>query len=166
MRAPILLLLLADACVLSSDHVSTELHAICTEDVPLPFEPVSPTRAVARVEVEDVGATIEAPDASATLDTVVLEAATGIDDIAFADAMEIDLLAPGFPDARVAEVSPLSGESPLSASGDDRVDLVDYLTADSLEIRIAFTGQVPDRAFLAILDACIAVDGIVVEDEE
>ena len=165
MRALLLLALAANACVLAKDHVSTELQAICTEDVPLPFERTAAGRAVAEVEVEDVGATIDEPDAHATLDEVTLEASTGIDDFAFAEAMTMDLLTPGRDAARVAELAPVPVASPLTADGDRDVDLVDYLTADRLAIRITLTGDVPERGFLATLSACIDVDGIVVEDE-
>jgi hypothetical protein len=164
MRALVLIALLSNACVIASDHVSTELHRICTEDVPLPFERTAPRRAVAEVEVEDVGATIDSTDAQATLDWVSLEAAQSIDDFAFADAMEMDLLAPGRDDARVAELEPVPGESPMTADGDREVDLVDYLTAERLAVRIAITGDVPDPGFLVTMSACIDVEGIVVED--
>ena len=134
---------------------------ICTEDVPLPFEPTAAGRAIAEVEVEDVGASIDEPDAHATLDEVTLEASTGIDDFAFAEAMTMDLLTPGRDAARVAELEPV----PFTADGNRDVDLVDYLTADRLSIRIVLTGDVPEGGFLATLSACIDVDGIVVEDE-
>ena len=163
-RILLLIPLIACSCVIASDHVSTELHAICTEDVPLPFEIVAANRAVARVEVEDVGATVESDEAQATLDTVTLEAASGIDDFAFADQMSMDLLSPGRQDARVADLAPVPGASPFTADGNRDVDLVDYLTADSLEVRISLTGAVPERDFLVTLDACIDVEGIVVED--
>jgi len=163
-RVLLLIPLLAGACVIASDHVSTELHAICTENVPLPFESVAPDRAVARVEVEHVGATIESPDAHATLDRVTLAAATGIDDFAFADQMTMDLLSPGFDDARVADLAPVPGASPFTVEGNREVDLVDYLVADRLEVRISLSGAVPERGFLATLSACIDVEGIVVED--
>lgn len=165
MRAILCIALTANACVIASDHVSTELHAICTEDVPLPFQPTAADRAVAEVEVEDVGATIESPDAHATLDVVTLEAASGIDDFAFADAMAMDLLTPGRDAARVAELEPVPGASPMSAGGNRDVDLVDYLTAERLAVRVALTGEVPERGFLVTLSACIDVEGIVVEDE-
>lgn len=168
MRALLLLVVLAaaDACVLASDHVSTELHAVCTEDVPLPFQRALAGRAVAEVEVEDVGASVDEPDARATLDVVTLEAGRGIDDFAFADSMAMDLLAPGRDAARVAALEPVPAAATVSADGDRDVDLVDYLTSERLSIRIALTGEVPADGFLATLSACIDVDGIVVEDED
>ena len=166
MRALLLIAVAANACVIASDHVSTELHAVCTEDVPLPFQRVAAGRAVAEVEVEDVGASVDEPDAHATLDVVTLEAGRGIDDFAFADSMAMDLLAPGRDAARVAELEPVPAAATVSADGDGEVDLVAYLTSERLTIRIALTGEVPSDGFLATLSACIDVDGIVVEDED
>lgn len=164
MRTLLVLFLAADACVIASDHVSTELHAVCTEDVLLPFQRTAAGRAVAEVEVEDVGASVDEPEAHATLDFVTLEAGSGIDDFAFADSMAMDLLAPGHDAARVSVLEPVPAAATVSADGDRDVDLVDYLTADRLTIRIALTGD-PPADFLASLSACIDVDGIVVEDE-
>ncbi|HEU5060622.1 MAG TPA: hypothetical protein VFU21_29025 [Kofleriaceae bacterium] len=165
MRALLLIVALAaSACVLASDHVSTELHAVCTEDVPLPFRRVAAGRAVAEVEVDDVGASVDAPEAHATLDVMTLEAGRGIDDFAFADSMAMDLLAPGREDARVAALDPMPPAATVSADGDRDVDLVDYLTSDRLTVRIALTGDIPADGFLATFSACIDVEGIAVED--
>jgi hypothetical protein len=151
--------------VIASDHVSTELRAVCTADVPLPFQQEAPHRAVAEIDVEDVGATIESTDAHATLREVTLAAASGIDDFAFAESMEMDLVTPGREAARVAELAPVPAGSPFVAPGDPDVDLVDYLTAERLTVRVALTGAVPDRPFAAAMSACIDVEGIVVDDE-
>jgi hypothetical protein len=79
--------------------------------------------------------------------------------------MAMDLLAPGRDAARVAELEPVPAAASFTADGDGEVDLVDYLTSERLTIRVALTGEVPADGFLATLSACIAVDGIVVEDE-
>jgi hypothetical protein len=78
--------------------------------------------------------------------------------------MAIDLLAPGRDPARVAELAPVPAASPFTADGERDVDLVDYLTAERLTVRVALIGEVPDGSFLVTLSACIEVDGIVVED--
>jgi len=167
MRALVLVLAsTAVGCAIASDHVYTELRAVCTENVPLPFRAVAPRRAVAEIEVEDVGATIESSDAHATLRQVTLEAASAIDDFAFAESMAMDLVTPGREDARVAELAPVPAGSSFMAAGDPSVDLVDFLTAEQLLVRVAFTGQVPERPFAATMSACIDVDGIVVEGQE
>lgn len=156
----------ATGCVLDSSHVSTRLYAVCTEDVLLPFDRVSATLSAARVTIEDVGAQIDDPDARATLDEVVLEAFTGIDDFTFAEAMTMDLVAPGagLPDARVAETSDIGGASPLRVAGDSSVDLVGYLTAETLEVRIDLIGDAPND-FAVMLDACLDVEGIEITDD-
>lgn len=164
MRVLLLLLPLCGACVIASDHVSTELHAVCTEDVPLPFQRTAGGRAVAEVAVEDVGASVDAPDAHATLAFMTLDAARGIDDFAFAESMAMDLLAPGSDPARVAELAPVPASASVIAGGDPAVDLVDYLTSDRLTVRVALTGDAPADGFLATFSACIDVAGIVVED--
>lgn len=159
-------LLLLPGCVLDSSHVSTELVAVCTEDVPLLFDRASATESVARVTVEDVGASIDHPDARATLDTISLEVLNGVDDLGFAESMTLDIEAPGagLPDARVVD-APVSGADRVTASGDDQVDLVGYLTADELGLRLVLTGPAPGN-FALLLDACLDVEGIVVEDDD
>lgn len=163
---PLLLILLLPGCVLDSSHVSTELVAVCTEDVPLLFDRDDDDRSVARVEVKKVGAQVDDPDASATLDTVSLAVLNGVDDLAFAERMELDLLAPGsdLPDARVVDAA-VSGTASVSAEGNPDVDLVDYLTADELALRLTLIGPAPGD-FALLLDACIDVDGLVVEDDD
>ena len=165
MRA-LLLLLACPGCVLDSSHVSTELVAVCTEDVPLLFDRDDDDRSVARVEVKKVGAQVDDPDASATLDTLSLAILNGVDDLAFVERVELDLIAPGsdLPDARVVD-APVSGTTTVSAAGDPAVDLVDYLIADELALRLALVGPSPGD-FALLLDACIDVDGLVVEDDE
>ena len=152
-------------CVIASEHVSTELRAVCTDDVPLPFQQAAPRRAVAEIQVEDVGASIESTDAHATLREVTLAAASGIDDFAFAESMAMDLVAPERDAARVAELAPVPAPSPLVAAGDPEIDLVDYLTAERLLVRVTITGDVPERPFAAAMSACIDVEGIVVDDD-
>jgi hypothetical protein len=166
MRALLLLALASSGCVLDSSHVSTELIAVCTDDVPLVFERTGADESVARVEVTKVGATVDDPDARATLATVSLEVLNGVDDLSFAQAMTLDVLAPGsgLPDARVVD-APVAGLDRVSAHGDDQIDLVEYLTSDSLTIRIALEGPSPGD-FALMLDACLDVDGLVVEDDD
>lgn len=166
MRVVLLIALVCPGCVLDSSHVSTELVAVCTEDVPLVLERESSTRSTALVEVKKVGAQVDDPDAHATLDTVSLTALNGVDDLAFAERMTLDILAPGsgLPDARVVDAA-VAGTASLDAQGDDAIDLVDYLTADELAIRLALEGPAPGD-FAVLFDACIDVDGIVVEDDE
>ena len=133
----------------------------------LPFERVSATRSVAQVSIEDVGASIDEPGARATLDEVVLEAFAGIADFAFAKSMTMDLVAPdaGLPDARVAEVTELSGDSSLRAEGDESVNLVAYLTAETLEVRIEMLGEAPSAGFAVLLGACLEVSGIEITED-
>jgi len=166
MRALLLIAMACPGCVLDSSHVSTELVAVCTEDVPLVLERESDTRSTARVEVKKVGAQVDDPDAHATLDVVSLAVLNGVDDLAFAERMTLDVLAPGsgLPDARVVD-APVAGTASVTAQGDDTIDLVDYLTADELAIRLALDGPSPGD-FAVLFDACIDVDGIVVDDEE
>jgi hypothetical protein len=157
---------LAAGCVIDAEHVSTELVAVCTEDVPLLFEVESPETAVATVQVEDVGATIDDPDARATLDTVVLTPANGVADFAFVDAMQVDLLAPGsaLPTVTIAEVTAIDARAALTAPGDSSIDLVDYLTSEVLLVRVELAGRAPASGFAAVLDACLDVDGIEIEE--
>lgn len=166
MRTLVLLIVCSTGgCVIASDHVATELRAVCTDEVPLPFQQAAPRRAVAEIEVEDVGATIESTDAHATLREVTLAAASGVDDFAFAESMTMDLMTPGRDAARVAELAPVPAGSPVTAAGDPDIDLVAYLTADRLQVQVALTGEVPDRPFAAAMSACIDVEGIVVDDD-
>lgn len=164
MRALLPLCLLASGCVLDSSHVSTELLAVCTEDVPLLFDREG-DRSVARVVVDDVGASIDHPDARATLDTLTLEVLNGVDDLTFAQAMTLDIEAPDLPGARVVD-APVSGVDRLSASGDPSVDLVRYLTSDRLALSLELRGPAPASDFALMLDACLDVEGVIVEDEE
>jgi hypothetical protein len=169
MRRSTLLLVLALAgggCVLDSSHVSTRLLAVCTEDVPLLFEPASASSAVALVTIDDVGASIDDRDARATLDEMSLEELDGIDDFGFASGMTMDIVAPGaeLPDARVAELASVPTGPRLVAAGDGRVDLVDYLVAETLAVRIELTGAPPAEAFSVLFDACLTVDGIEVTE--
>jgi hypothetical protein len=166
MRAALAFALLASGCVLDSSHVSTELLSVCTDDVPLLFERVAADRSAARVTVDDVGATIDHPDARATLGALSLEVLAGVDDLGFAEAMTLDVEAPGsdLPDARVVD-APVSGVDRLSAQGDDAVDLVRYLTSERLALELELIGPAPG-SFALVLDACIEVEGIVVEDED
>lgn len=165
MRLLAFLIACSTGCVIASDHVATELRAVCTDEVPLPFQPEAPRRAVAEIEVEDVGATIESTDAHATLREVTLAAASGVDDFAFAESMTMDLMTPGRDAARVAELAPVPTGSSFTAAGEQGVDLVDYLTAEQLEVQVTFAGDVPDRPFAAAMSACIDVEGIVVDDD-
>ncbi len=169
MRAPVsigVLAIAAGGCVIDADHVSTRLVQVCTEDVPLLFSQESADLAVASIAVEDVGATVDDPDARATLDTVVLEARTGITDFSFASALRVVVIAPdsGLPDAEIAALSPLSGESPMTAAGDGAINLVDYLTSEMLTVRVELAGAAPVSSFSALFDACLDVEGIEIED--
>jgi hypothetical protein len=80
--------------------------------------------------------------------------------------MTLDVEAPGsdLPDARVVD-APVSGVDRLSAQGDDAVDLVRYLTSERLALELELIGPAPG-SFALVLDACIEVEGIVVEDED
>jgi hypothetical protein len=161
----VVLACVASGCVIDADHVSTRLYAVCTREVPLLFTQASTGVAVASVAVEDVGAMVDDPDARASLDTLVLEARTGISDFSFASSLRATVLAPGssLPAALVAELSPVSGESPMTAAGDRSINLVDYLSADSLAVQIELFGTAPNDTFSALLEACLEVDGVEIE---
>lgn len=122
--------------------------------------------AVATVEVDGVGATVDHPDARASLLSLSLTALAGVEDFRFADGLTLDFVAPGtgLPPAHVAQARSVGGESPWLASGDSTIDLVDYLTADLLQMRLEVSGAIPVDNFAVSFDACLKVEGIAIED--
>ena len=164
MRVLLVIAAVSSGCVLDSSHVSTELVAVCTEDVPLLFDRDGAERSVARVTVEDVDASIDHPDARATLAELSLEVLNGVDDLTFAEMMTLDIEASDLPDARVVD-APVAGVDRLSASGDASIDLVQYLTSDRLSLVLVLMGPAPAGDFALMLDACLDVEGVVVEDD-
>ncbi len=150
-------------CVLDAEHVSTKLVQICTRDIPLLFE-ASDGGMTAQVRLEGVGRSVDA-EASATLDTLVLEPIDGIDDLGFADTMTVTLTAPGsaLPDLRIAETS-MDDQVPLVVTGDASANMADYLGTEELWLRARLAGGAPVAAFTARIQACLDVDGVEVED--
>lgn len=161
-------LAILSGCVIDANHVRTTLKKVCAEDVPLQFSRESAELSAATVVVEDVGATVDDPDARASLATAVLEAITVVDDFSFVSSVGIDVIAPGspLPDVRVAEVAALTGESPMTAPGDPSINLVDYLTSDTLQVRVELVGPAPAPSFGVLMDACLDVEGIEIEDDD
>lgn len=158
---------IAPGCVIDSSHVRTTLIEICAEDLPVLFRQDSPRVASASVMVEDVGAEIDAPDARAELQSIVLESRGDIEDFSFADSVRAELIAPSsmLPNVAVAEDLSVSGESPMIAPGDRSVNLVDYLLSDMLEVRIVIEGDIERSSFNTLFSACIDVEGIAIEDD-
>lgn len=152
-------------CVLADDHVRTELKAICTQPVPMPFERMGAATYVATMDIEGVGRTVE-EDAFAALDELELEAVSGIDSVGFADTLTMDLVVPdgALPDVRIAEVTEPAPVNPLTAVGDRTINLVDYLTRDeTILMRVEVLGDAGVDQFAASLSACLEVRGVDVE---
>ena len=160
------LTLLTSACVIEAEHVKTRLVQVCTEELPLVFERQSSGLSVATVEVDGIGATVDHPDARTSLRTMTIEVLSGADDFAFADSLTLDFVAPasGLPPARAAEAMSEQGASPWTVPGDSGLDLVDYLTAETLEMRLTLSGEMPAGPVVTLFGACLDVDGIVIAD--
>jgi len=150
-------------CLVDAEHVSTKLVQICTHDIPLPFASADGGM-TAQVRLEGVGRSVDA-DASATLNTLVIEPLDGLDDLGFADTMTVTLTAPGsaLPDLRIAE-TPMDDQVPAVVTGDESANMADYLGSEELWLRARLAGNAPVAAFTARIQACLDVDGVEVED--
>jgi len=161
----IVCLSLSSGCLISKDHVSTELLSICTEPVLMPYLEESPGLFVAEMDIEGVGRTVEA-DAYAGLATLEISPLSGVESMGFASSITIDILAPGsaLPDVRIAEVLQPGPANPMRADGDLSINLAEYLTSEALSMRVEVAGDAPVNQFAAELAACLDVDGIKVDD--
>jgi hypothetical protein len=162
----IALLALSSACVIDAQHVRTELVKVCTTDVPLLLVAESPQLSVATIAVDGIGATVDHPDARASLSSLTIVLTDASRDFGFADSVSLDLisLGAGLPAARVAE-GPSTGVSPWTVSGDPAIDLVAYLTSEALEMRLEIRGESPADAPGMLFSACLDVEGIEIEDD-
>lgn len=158
---------LTGGCVIDAEHVSTRVVSVCTDDVPIVFVPQSATRSASGVRVDDVDVSVEDPDARITLGDILLTADQGIEDFSFAESLQVVVVAPqeDLPDAAVI-AAVVTGEASVEASGDPSVNLLEYLSDDSMWFRIELAGAPPDHEFGVTLGACLDLDGFEVEGED
>jgi len=161
------LTLLTSACVLNADHVETELIRVCTTDVPVTLVAESPQLTVGSIAVDGIGATVDHPDARASVDSLTIATTEAGQDFSFAESMHLDFLAidSALPVARTVDVMSTGGQSPWSGAGDSSVELVDYLTSEMLEMRLEITGPAPAQPLDILFSACLDVNGIVIDDK-
>jgi hypothetical protein len=122
---------------------------------------------VGSIAVDGIGATVDHPDARATVGTLTIATTDAALDFAFAEAMHLDFIAMGspLPEARALDALSAGGQSPWTAEGDPSVDLVDYLTSDMLEMRLELMGPAPSESLDVLFSACLDVDGITIDDK-
>jgi hypothetical protein len=161
------LALLVSGCVLNADHVETELIRVCTSDVPVTLVTESPQITAGSIAVDGIGATVDHPNARATVDSLTIATTDPARDFSFAEEMHLDFIALGstLPVARTVDAMSTGGQSPWSSSGDSSVDLVGYLTSETLEMRLEITGPAPAQPLDILFSACLDVNGIVIDDK-
>ncbi len=155
------------ACVLSSDHDNTKLVRVCTSEVAVTLRAEGAGLMVGSIAVDGIGASVDHPNARATVGTLTIETTNPAEDFGFAEAMHLDFIAldSPLPRVRALDAPSMKGQSPWTAAGDPTVDLVDYLTSEMLEMRLELTGTAPSAPLEILFSACLDVDGIRIDDK-
>jgi hypothetical protein len=152
-------------CPIADDHAVTEITAICTHELELPFI-AQGERTVGSLDIE--GREYETdPDAYASLDEFTLEPITGTSDLSFIETLTLELVSDGLPTVVIAELEAPGPAVPVIGVGDPEVNLVDYLTREMSELQVTVTGQPPGGGgFLLRFQACLDTRGLRLEDRD
>lgn len=156
-----LALWLAPACAPQFEHVSTEVSEVCVRNVPLLFDGARNGAATSSFELGDTDLNMDAlAGGTITLDSIVLTAGPEVRDFAFADSIDIHLTDSSAASVPLVDMQSVAPARSVSAGGDPDTDLSEHLLAPDTGVEIVISGAVPDTSWTAIIDICLAVDGL------
>jgi hypothetical protein len=143
--------------------VETEIQEVCMVDLVSDFEGVAPVEGGAEgvvrrvLSAEDLGITLSDKfTAEMYLRGVGIYAANGVSSFDFIDTLRVEVAAGDAPVVELLnfDATAENGDA-LFVPSKSAVDLATYIESDDMELRVEFTGTMPEAAWSANLEVCV-----------